>query len=69
MIEQVQVACEEEMVFELAEPDAIRRKRANSASPSLPQPSAMFAGTEAHERLIWLVNPYSSSRGNLAVAS
>src|SRR3989442_807521 len=34
----------------LAEPRAMEQKRANSASPFLPQPSARFAGTEALHR-------------------
>jgi hypothetical protein len=51
----------------LADPIDISRKRASSASLYCPHPSAMFVGTEAHARLVWLVSPYNSSQGNFDV--
>ena len=52
---------------EVLGPMAMEQKRANSASPSRPHPSARFAGMDAQERRSWVVNPYNSSRGKLAV--
>ena len=46
------------------EPVAISRKRLNSISLFLLQPSAMFEGIETAARVIWLFKPYFSSEGN-----
>jgi len=50
-----------------ADPIAMEQKRANSASPFRPLPSARLADTEEVERRSWLVNPYNSSRGKVVV--
>ena len=46
---------------------AMEQKRADSASPFLPHPSARLAAIEELQRRSWLVNPYNSSRGKVVV--
>lgn len=50
-----------------AEANAIFKNFRNCGSEFLPQPSAIFVGTEAEDRLICETNPYISSLGNLPV--
>ena len=49
------------------EPRAIDKKLVNSLSDLLSNPSAIFDIIETDALLIWEVNPYNSSLGNLLV--
>ncbi len=75
--EEAEVSGEQEVVLQLfcevrrdlEAAGEISRPRARSVSVSKPQPRAIFAGTETHERRSWLFSPHSSSFGKFAVAA
>ena len=67
-MKQAEIMSKQEMIFKVAGRTQRHLQETRKLSAPLPQPSAMFAATEAPERLLWLVSPNVSSRGNPAVA-